>query len=100
MALVRCILGKFLGVVCHCFPPSVILRKNKKKLILVYVFVWIFGLRGLLWVMLISRICEIKDGVQFNGIVRGRLTIRYRQKAIANCLLIVCDSRIYEKSVG
>jgi hypothetical protein len=21
MALVRCILGKFLGVVCHCFPP-------------------------------------------------------------------------------
>ena len=20
MALVRCILGKFLGVVCHCFP--------------------------------------------------------------------------------
>ena len=23
MALVRCILGKFLGVVCHCFPPLV-----------------------------------------------------------------------------
>jgi hypothetical protein len=22
MALVRCILGKFLGVVCHCFPPA------------------------------------------------------------------------------
>jgi hypothetical protein len=22
MALVRCILGKFLGVVCRCFPPS------------------------------------------------------------------------------
>jgi len=22
MALVRCILGKFLGVVCHCFPPK------------------------------------------------------------------------------
>ena len=22
MSLVRCILGKFLGVVCHCFPPS------------------------------------------------------------------------------
>ena len=22
MALVRCILGKFLGVVCHCFPPE------------------------------------------------------------------------------
>ena len=21
MALVRCVLGKFLGVVCHCFPP-------------------------------------------------------------------------------
>ena len=21
MALVRCILGKFLGAVCHCFPP-------------------------------------------------------------------------------
>ena len=24
MALVRCILGKFLGVVCHCFPPMFI----------------------------------------------------------------------------
>jgi len=22
MALVRCVLGKFLGVVCHCFPPA------------------------------------------------------------------------------
>ena len=22
MALVRCILGKFLGVLCHCFPPE------------------------------------------------------------------------------
>ena len=22
MAVVRCILGKFLGVVCHCFPPN------------------------------------------------------------------------------
>ena len=21
MALVRCIMGKFLGVACHCFPP-------------------------------------------------------------------------------
>jgi hypothetical protein len=59
-----------------------------------------FGLRVLLWVMPISRICEIKDGVQFNGIVGGRLTIRYSQKALAICLLIVCDSRVYEKSVG
>ena len=25
MALVRCILGKFLGVVCHCFPPYTVL---------------------------------------------------------------------------
>ena len=25
MALVRCILGKFLGVACHCFPPHLIL---------------------------------------------------------------------------
>jgi hypothetical protein len=23
MALVRCILGKFLGVVCRCFPPAI-----------------------------------------------------------------------------
>ena len=23
MALVRCILGKFLGVVCHCFPSYI-----------------------------------------------------------------------------
>jgi hypothetical protein len=22
IALIRCILGKFLGVVCHCFPPN------------------------------------------------------------------------------
>ena len=28
MALVRCILGKFLGVVCHCFPPKY-MRGNK-----------------------------------------------------------------------
>ena len=21
ITLVRCILGKFLGVICHCFPP-------------------------------------------------------------------------------
>jgi hypothetical protein len=25
MALVRCILGKFLEVVCHCFPPFTII---------------------------------------------------------------------------
>jgi len=24
MALVRCILGKFLGVACHCFPPDLV----------------------------------------------------------------------------
>jgi len=24
IALVRCILGKFLGVVCHCFPPAIV----------------------------------------------------------------------------
>jgi len=29
MALVRCILGKFLGVVCHCFPPIFILIEKK-----------------------------------------------------------------------
>ena len=29
MALVRCILGKFLGLACHCFPPSLyIIRVN------------------------------------------------------------------------
>ena len=29
MALIRCILGKFLGVVCHCFPPEgIISLKN------------------------------------------------------------------------
>jgi len=31
MALVRCILGKFLGVVCHCFPPDINNLKEKKK---------------------------------------------------------------------
>ena len=25
MSLVRCILGKFLGVACHCFPPMLII---------------------------------------------------------------------------
>ena len=29
MALVRCILGKFLGVVCHCFPPTFIINGSK-----------------------------------------------------------------------
>jgi hypothetical protein len=29
MALVRCILGKFLGVVCHCFPPENLKKKKK-----------------------------------------------------------------------
>jgi len=24
MALARCILGKFLGVACHCFPPYIV----------------------------------------------------------------------------
>ena len=36
MALVRCILGKFLGVVCHCFPPLYVppcppLRKRSQR---------------------------------------------------------------------
>jgi hypothetical protein len=30
MALVHCILGKFLGVVCHCFPLNVHYRKNNR----------------------------------------------------------------------
>ena len=29
MALVRCILGKYLGVVCHCFPPPYVHTTNK-----------------------------------------------------------------------
>ena len=33
MALVRCILGKFLGVVCHCFPP----RRY------IYIFIYIYS---------------------------------------------------------
>ena len=28
MALAHCILGKFLGVVCHCFPPTVVIHTN------------------------------------------------------------------------
>jgi hypothetical protein len=31
MALVRCILGKFLGVVCHCFPLLNHLRNIKME---------------------------------------------------------------------
>ena len=30
MALVRCILGKFLGVACHCFPPELIYFLSNK----------------------------------------------------------------------
>ena len=30
MALVRCILGKFLGVACHCFPPRLDIELNYK----------------------------------------------------------------------
>jgi len=29
MALVLCILGKYLGVVCHCFPPPYVHTTNK-----------------------------------------------------------------------
>jgi hypothetical protein len=29
MSLVRCIMGKFLGVACHCFPPHYFLYTNK-----------------------------------------------------------------------
>jgi hypothetical protein len=32
MALVRCILGKFLGVVCHCFPPYYDVRSKNKNI--------------------------------------------------------------------
>jgi hypothetical protein len=32
MALVRCILDKFLGVVCHCFPPFMSVYSDKYKL--------------------------------------------------------------------
>jgi hypothetical protein len=31
VALVRCILGKFLGVGCHYFPPSAVLSPGKGK---------------------------------------------------------------------
>ena len=37
IVLVRCILGKFLGVVCHCFPPRLdvptfpLQKKNKRE---------------------------------------------------------------------
>jgi len=30
MALVRCILGKFLGVACNCFPPTVVISDNNR----------------------------------------------------------------------
>jgi hypothetical protein len=35
MALVRCILGKFLGVVCHCFPPLDIYVVSKQNFCIV-----------------------------------------------------------------
>jgi len=32
VALVRCILGKFLGVVCHCFPPYIYIYSHTTEL--------------------------------------------------------------------
>ena len=34
MALVRCILGKVLGVACHCFPLSNICRENSSFIVI------------------------------------------------------------------
>ena len=34
MALVHCILGSFLGVSCHCFPPYIY--------IFIYLFIYLF----------------------------------------------------------
>jgi len=31
MALAHCILGKFLGVVCHCFPPPLDVPRNDAR---------------------------------------------------------------------
>ena len=31
MALVRCILGKFLGVACHCFPPLWLIELQMRR---------------------------------------------------------------------
>ena len=41
IALVRCILGKFLGVVCHCFPPSFIYpvyNNNWRNIVNIYIY--------------------------------------------------------------
>ena len=35
MALVRCILGKFLGVVCHCFPHIYIYSTNIPSIMII-----------------------------------------------------------------
>ena len=37
MALVRCILSKFLGVACHCFPPSWYVCGKKIQMYVVHV---------------------------------------------------------------
>ena len=41
MALAHCILGKFLGVVCHCFPPYRIYQLIKEEEISQFQDVWI-----------------------------------------------------------
>ena len=38
MALAHCILGKFLGVVCHCFPPLYNIYQNCTFCKLIYYF--------------------------------------------------------------
>ena len=44
MALARCILGKFLGVGCHCFPPYLYISLKKLSLKIID-----RGVNGLMW---------------------------------------------------
>ena len=52
MALAHCILGKFLGVVCHCFPPHVeyCSKNNFEKLVHLVGFI----IRILLFVLMLK----------------------------------------------
>jgi hypothetical protein len=51
MAPIRCILGRFLGVVCHCFPPYIYT---------VYTYIYIYIYKRVIWNLNINVNLRIK----------------------------------------
>jgi hypothetical protein len=49
MALACCILGNFLGVVCHCFPLVMVIYEDKSNWVIYYLIVCCCAICCLLW---------------------------------------------------